>query len=232
MKRLLASICLLASIMLTGCAKPTHYDYTAFKESRPHSILVLPPVNKSPDINATHSFLSQTTKPLSEAGYYVFPVAVVEETFKQNGMTSPEDMRTVSTGKLREIFGADAVMYIDVTDYGTKYMVVDSETRVTASARLVDLRNGKLLWSGSVSNSDNANTNSNNGILTMLVVAAVHQISNNISDKSYTIAGYTSNELLSPHNPYAQGKTYTQPGVISTGILYGPRSPDYGKDKS
>ena len=50
----------------------------------------------------------------------------------------------------------------------------------------------------------------------MLVSAVVNQIVNTVSDKSYQIAGITSVRLLSA------GK--------ADGILYGPRSPNYGKD--
>ncbi|HBX57746.1 MAG TPA: hypothetical protein DEH10_20550, partial [Pseudomonas sp.] len=104
--------------LLSGCATPTPYDYTAFEQNKPNSILVLPPVNKSPDIKATYSMLSQVTYPLAEAGYYVLPVALVDETFKQNGLTNADEMHMAPPAKLREIFGADAALYIDVTRYG------------------------------------------------------------------------------------------------------------------
>ena len=68
---------------VTGCANNRQpYDYTAFKQSRPASILVIPPLNNSPDVAATYSMLSQVTLPLAEAGYYVFPVSLVDETFR------------------------------------------------------------------------------------------------------------------------------------------------------
>lgn len=215
MKRLFLLTGMVLTLLLTGCAKKAAYDYTAFKESKPRSILVLPPVNHSPDVNASHSMLSTVTAPLAEDGFYVFPVAVVEETFKQNGMTSAEDIRSVSAAKLREIFGADAALYIDVTSYGSTYMVVSSETRVTANARLIDLRNGKVLWTGNATASDSENDNNNGGIIGMLVQAAVKQISSTISDKGHDIAGLTSYRLLSSSQ--------------TDGLLYGPRSPNYGK---
>lgn len=216
MKRLFLLITALITLVLTGCAKPVPYDYTAFKESKPKSILVLPPVNHSPDINASHSLSSVATLPLAEDGYYVFPVAVVDETFKQNGLTSPEDIRAVSVVKLRQIFGADTAMYIDITDYGSSYHVVDSDTRVSANARLVDLRTGKVLWTGKATASTMEDQQNNNGgIIGMLVQAAVAQISNTMTDKSHDMAFIASNRL------FAAG---TQGGV-----LFGPRSPSYGK---
>ena len=116
---------LLLALLLSGCAPKKSYDYTAFRQSKPKSILVLLPKNESPDVKAGYGVLSQVTLPLAEAGYYVFPVAVVENTFKQNGVVNGEEMHGVSHQKLREIFGADAVLYLKVTEYGTSYQVIN-----------------------------------------------------------------------------------------------------------
>ena len=114
-------VSLLAALLLfagSGCAPTTMSDYTAFRQSRPRSILVLPPLNNSPDMQATYGFLSTVTQPLAESGYYVFPVALVDQTFKENGMLNPGEMHQAPVAKLREIFGADATLYITVTQYG------------------------------------------------------------------------------------------------------------------
>jgi len=198
-------------LLLTGCAQPKKpYDYTAFRASKPASILVLPAANTSPDINAAHSLNSLVTRPLAEAGYYVFPVAVVEETFQQNGLTSASDAQAVSAKRLNEIFHADSALYISISDYGSSYRVIDSVTTVTAKARLVDLRSGKEIWQGSATATDNEQgNNNNNGVIGILVSAVIKQISDNVTDKAHTVAGLTSNRLLSQNE---QG-----------GLLTGPR---------
>lgn len=216
MKSIFAICAVMMVLLLTGCAKPVQHDYSAFKQSKPKSILVLLPQNQSPEVAASHGMLSQVTLPLSEAGYYVLPVAVVEETFKQNGMTNAGDISAASPAKLHKIFGADAVLYITVVQYGTSYQIITSDTRVTANAKLVDLRNGQLLWSGSATASSNEGDNSSGGIIGMLVQAAVTQISNTLTDRSHDIAGVTSARMLTAGTP--------------NGILYGPRSPQYGKE--
>jgi hypothetical protein len=208
---------LLLAVLATGCAtqqKP--YDYAAFKESRPRTILVLPPLNNSPDVAATYGMMSQVTYPLAESGYYVLPVALVDETFKQNGLTTPNDIHEVSPAKLREIFGADAGLYVNVKNYGSSYIVVNSVTMVTAEAKLVDLRNGKVLWEGSATASSNENQNNSNGLVGMLVSAIVNQIVATSTDASYKIAGITSSRLLMAGH--------------KNGMLYGPRSPKYQSD--
>ena len=113
-------IALLAAVaLLAGCAGPQrNVDYTAFRESKPVSILVLPPLNSSVDAAATAAVLSQATLPLAESGYYVVPVGVMEETFRQNGLTTAEDIHELPASRLREIFGADAALYLTVKQYG------------------------------------------------------------------------------------------------------------------
>lgn len=205
-----------AALLLGGCATQKQYDYTAFKEARPASILVLPPLNNSPDINASYSMLSNTTIPLAESGYYVFPVTLVDETFKQNGMTSPADIHSLPIQKLRDIFGADAALYINVKKYGTSYMVLSSETRVTVDGKLLDLRSGRVLWEGAATASSAEGDSNNGGLIGMLVKAAVRQIIETVSNQGHVIANVAGARLLAAGRP--------------NGILYGPRSPSYQKD--
>lgn len=213
--KLLAS--LLALAVLGGCVSPKTVDYSAYKQSRPKTILVLPPLNNSPDVKASYSMLSQVTYPLAEAGYYVLPIALVDETFRQNGLTTPADIHQAPANKLQEIFGADAALYITVTDYGTRYIIISSETVVTASAKLVDLKTGTTLWTGSArASSEEGGNNGGGNLIGMLITAAVKQIINSATDAGHPIAGVTSARLLSAGQP--------------AGLLYGPRSPKYGTD--
>jgi hypothetical protein len=201
---------------LAACATPRSYDYTALQQSKPRSILVLPPLNRTPDIHATYSVLSTVTQPLAENGYYVFPVALVDQTFKENGLPNPDEMHQAPLNKLREIFGADAVLYLTVTQYGSSYKVISSDITVSVAARLVDVRTGQLLWDGSATASQAQNDSGGGGLAGMLIKAVVNQIVNNVVGDSANrpIARLASTNLLS-----------AQPG----GLLYGPRSPMYGK---
>lgn len=210
------SAVLLALVLLGGCATPKTVDYAAFKQSRPKSILVLPPINESPEVQASYSLVSQVTYPLAEAGYYVLPIALVDETFRQNGLTTPTDIQAVAPSKLQEIFGADAALYITVTEYGTSYKLFMSDTAVMASAKLVDLKTNTTLWTGVARASSEEGNNNGGGLVGMLITAAVKQVINSSTDAAHPIAGIASARLLSAGQP--------------TGILYGPRSPKYGSD--
>jgi hypothetical protein len=196
---------------LTGCATPPPpYDYTAFRASRPASLLVLPPLNDTPDIKATPGVYATATLPLAEAGYYVLPVAVVDETFRQNGLSTPNEIAEIPLAKLREIFGADAAVYIKVSQYGSSYKVVTAETRVTVAARIVDLRNGAQLWAGAATaSSAEQNNNNQGGLVGLLVKAVIEQMVASVSDRSFDFAAIANQRLL---------------GLRPNGVLPGPRA--------
>ncbi|URI11827.1 DUF799 domain-containing protein [Aquincola tertiaricarbonis] len=211
----LSLIC--AAALLGGCATPRQpYDYTAFKQAKPASLLVLPPLNQSPEVKGGIGVWSQATLPLAEAGYYVMPVSLVEETFRENGLTTAADIHALDRAKLRDVFGADAAVYITVQQYGTSYAVVSSNTVVAVEGRIVDLRTGELLWQGKAMASSAEQQQSNQaGLIGLLVQAVVSQIIASSTDAGYRYAGIASQRLLS--------------GGVFNGVLYGPRSPNYGK---
>ena len=219
MKQMQLWAALALSTVMAGCASTNSpMDYSAFKQSNPASILVLPPINHSTEVLAPYGVLANVTVPLAEAGYYVFPVALVDETFKNNGLTVAEDIHAVPAKKLNEIFGADAVMYIEVQEYGTSYAVLSSDTVVVVQAKLVDSKTNEILWQGNArAASSEQNGGNGGGIVGMLVEAAVTQIMETAMDTGFEIAATASARLLSPQ--------------ARNGLLYGPRSPKHGKDK-
>lgn len=206
-----------ASLLLVACVTPPkRLDYTAYRASRPRSILVLPPVNRSPEIKAPLSILSAATLPLGEGGYYVIPVTLSEETFKQNGVTVADEAQALPLDKLREIFGADAALYISIDRFGVSYRLVDSVVEASASARLVDLRSGDELWQGYTYVSTGQNNNNGGGLIGMLVSAAIKQIVNSLTDRSHEVGRAASYQLLSVGR--------------FNGLLYGPYHPGFGTD--
>ena len=118
--------------------------------------------------------------------------------------------------KLREVFGADAVVYIKVARYGTSYKVVDSETRVEVEGRMVDLRTGQDLWAGrAFASSAEQSQQSQGGLVGLLVTAIVKQIVGTATDASFNFAGTAQVRLLGAPR--------------YNGILPGPRSPQFGQ---
>jgi hypothetical protein len=84
-----SKIALLSIVVLVGgCAtRPPRYDYSQFRSEGPRSILVVPVINKSIDVNAPDYFLATIAPPLAERGYYVFPVNMVKSVLADDGLS-------------------------------------------------------------------------------------------------------------------------------------------------
>jgi hypothetical protein len=184
------------------------------------SIAVLPPINQTRHIDATYNCLSTVTKPLAELGYYVFPVAVIDQYLKANGMPTPGEMHQVPLTKVAEIIGADAVLYLEVTEYTGR--------KVTVSGRLVDTRNLTVLWENSATAvdyssdslpSDGEPPHNTREVLADVVLDVVSVMIDDALDDSLggtpvgpDLCGLANKQLLDP----------------KVGPPYGPYSPAYG----
>jgi hypothetical protein len=198
---------LLVTVLLTGCVEP--YDYTNFHAHPPRSVLVLPPINESTDTRGTYGYLSTVTRPIAEMGYYVYPVAVVDQYMKANGLPTAGEMQGVSLNKIGEVFGADAVLYITLKQYGSKYQIVNSTVMVNAEGKLVDVKTGLTIWEGTA-NVQQSSGGSGNGIAD-LIAAVVSQVVNSSTDHAHVISSQANFQLFT---------------VKDHGLLDGPYFPE------
>jgi hypothetical protein len=209
MRRLL---CIALFLLLSACVKPANYGL--YREKLPLSILVLPPINDSIEVDAPYVYLSTITRPLAEMGYYVFPVAVVDNFMKDNGLPTPYEMHGVSLSKIKEVFAADAVLYLHINDWGQKYQVLSSNTVIQVSARLVDVNSGETLWQSSASVNESS-SRGNSNLVGMLISAAVTQVINTSSDRLRALAATANQRMVNNR---------------SNGLLMGPRHPESATD--
>ncbi len=207
------TLLLLSALALTGCKTVKPYDYTNFRAHPPRSILVLPPLNQSTDVRGTYSYLSTVTQPLAEMGYYVFPVEIVDQFMKENGLPSAGEMHQIPLAKASEVFGADAILYCTLKQYGSKYQLISSTTTVAVDAKLVDTRTGLVLWEGDGLAQQGSN-GGGGGILADLVVAAISQAIASKTDPAHQ-ASRLANQIMFFKK--------------TAGLPFGPYNPKYGK---
>ena len=203
-------------LTLNACHKKP--NYSEFERLKPRSILVIPPLNTTASLEASNSYLSTITLPLAERGYYVFPLAVVERMMRDNGVTGPEEMRLVPRDKLREIFGADALLDITIDDWSTSYFLVQASTTVKLTYKLFDLSSGSELWAGTrdatISSSSNSGGNPIISLISIAVSAAAHAASNTDDSTKIELASQINQNLLS-NDKYGllKGARWIDPGM-------------------
>ncbi len=93
---------ILLMLVLSGCAtRPAvDKDLSAFVAASPRSILVVPVVNKSLDVDAPSYVLSTLPIPLAEKGYYVFPVNTTKVILEQEGYYEGERIHQLPAEEL------------------------------------------------------------------------------------------------------------------------------------
>ena len=167
-----------AATVMTGCA--SHQEITkgeAFPkmyEENPRSILVLPAMNESTAAEAKDYYATTIEMPIAQMGYYVFPMEMVGDILKQEGVYDTELLYSMPANKFYDYFGADVVMFTRIKKWDVAYAVVASSLTVTIESEAVSTKTNEKLWSyeGSVTVDLSGGSNSG-GSLAGLVAQAI-----------------------------------------------------------
>ena len=134
-------------LMAAGCATvPQTKDYTAFRSANPRSILIVPPINRSPAVGAPAFVLTTLPIPVAERGYYVFPVGLVKGVLEDEGLADADFVHGSDPARLCGLFGADSVLYVTVEDWVVAMAGFDVSVNVELDYLLKGCRTGDNLW--------------------------------------------------------------------------------------
>jgi len=166
-------LCLVA-VVLTGCASaPAKKDLSAFTAAAPRSILVVPAVNKSLDVDAPNYLLSTLTIPLAEKGFYVFPVNTAKFILEQEGFYEGEQIHKQPPEVLAKLFDADTVLYVTINRWDAQYAFIAATVTVEFDYRMVS-RDGVEIWKATQKMQYSPQNNNSGSPLAMLITAAIN----------------------------------------------------------
>jgi hypothetical protein len=204
-------------LLCLGCAAgPPKKDYTAFRAANPRSILIVPVVNNTTNVEAPGLFLSTLPIPVGERGYYVFPVNMVKRVLEDEGLSDPNLVHTADTGRLCNLFGADSVLYVSIEAWTAQYMVFSTQVTVEFDYVMKDGKTGDTIWKEHKRVVYAPQQQSGGGSpLASLVAAAVQAAVTKAAPNYMPLARQANAEVINT------------PGV---GLPAGPRSKEYGKD--
>jgi hypothetical protein len=218
MNRKLLAVYLLILVFLavSGCATAPKKDFTAFKSENPRSVLVIPVVNKSVEVNAADYFLSTLSIPIAERGYYVFPVDVVKHLLEDDGLADSSMVHGADTMKLCNLFGADSVLYVSIERWDAKYLVLTTQVTVAFDYAIKGCKTGDILWKHQQTMVYSPQNQGGGGGIGTLVAMAI----------SAAMTKAAPNYM--PLARQANGMAFKYPE--GPGFPAGPYSPDYMKD--
>ncbi len=176
----------------------------------------MPAIIETTAVEAQSVYMTTITKPLAERGFYVFPVFLTDALLKDLGLAEAGLAHQLPRERYRELFGADAVLFVTIEDWSTKYIAIQTSTVVTASFVLKDTRTGTLLWEATATGARSSG-DGGGGLIGMLVAAAVTYAVNQMTDIDYR-------PLAEQANTFA----FVPAG---TGLPAGPYHPAFGSDR-
>lgn len=207
----------LAVGLLGACVVPPEKkDYTQFRAENLRSILIVPVVNNTVNVNAADYFLATIATPVAERGYYTFPINLVKKVMEEDGLADANMVHAANPARLGELFGADAILYISIDNWETRYIILAATTTVSFTYILKSGRSGEELWreSSTLSYSPSAQGGGGSPLATLIVMVV-----------SAAIQKAAPNYI--PLAKQANAKTVLTPGL---GLPAGPYHKEYGKD--
>lgn len=192
------------AIALTGCANPpVKKDLSAFNAAAPRSILVVPAVNQSLDVDAPSYLLATLTVPLAEKGFYVFPVNTTKFILEQEGFYEGEQVHKQPPEAIARLFGADAVLYVTIKRWDAQYAVIAATVTVEFDYRMVS-KDGSEIWQANqrMQYSPQNNNNNSGSLLATLIVAAINAAATRVAP-NYLPLTQQANQVVFVSGPSA-----------------------------
>ncbi len=129
MKRILY-LSVLSCILLSSCASYTRAGlYPKMYEEKPLSILVMPPINNTTNVEAKDLLYTSISYPLVEAGYYVVSPHLALEFMKNESAYDAEMFVDGDVGMFGRIFGVDAVIFSVVDEWRKKGFGIETKIK-------------------------------------------------------------------------------------------------------
>lgn len=196
------------ALLLAGCAGPVQKtDLSAFNAAKPRSILVVPAVNKSLDVDAPTYLLTTLTVPLAEKGFYVFPVHTAKTVLEQEGFYDGEQVQKQPPEALAKLFGADAVLFVTINRWDAQYAILSTTVTVDFDYRLV-YKDGTEIWKANKKMQYSPQNSNTGNPLANLVAAAVTAALQRAKPNYMPLAQMANSQVLTaeptaiPNGPY------------------------------
>ena len=206
---------LATSLLCVACVPATRKNYSQLVAEGTRSILVVPVVNKSIDIDAPSYFLTTLALPVAERGYYVFPVNLVKRVQEDDGLSDASLVHGAEPQRLAALFGADAVLYVTIERWEATYLVLSTQVKVEFSYALKSGRSGALLWRDHRTMVYAPQQQSGQGGLAELIGAVV----------AAAVTKAAPNYMQLARNANAEAFEWPGPGLPA-----GPYLPEHGRD--
>jgi len=145
----------------------------------PVTILVMPPINNTTNVEAKDLLYTSISRPLAEAGYYVISPLLAMDVLKAESAYDAELFIDKPLTMFKDYFGADAVVFSQIDDWTKRGFGIDTKIRYIIKSTT----SGEILFDRSCDLYLDLQQNSGgNSVLSQLVDLAVSAIATATTD--------------------------------------------------
>lgn len=161
MKKSIITLLLITSVVITSCTSTApvlkSVAYKGMYDEKPLVALIMPPINRSTNIDAKEYFHSTIYTPIADAGYYVIPPFLSMEIMKKESAFDAELFINSPLNKFSEVFGADIAVFTiihkwDKSSIGSNVSVeIEYLIKSTRTNEVLYTRRGEIKYDTSIS---------------------------------------------------------------------------------
>ena len=112
--------------------------YPKMYEEKPVTLLVMPPINNTANVEAKDLLYTSISRPLAEAGYYVIPPSLAMDVLKQESAYDAEMFIDRPLRQFHDFFGADAVVFSIIDSWAKQGIGINTKIRYLIKSTLTD----------------------------------------------------------------------------------------------
>jgi hypothetical protein len=158
-------------------------NYPKMYADKPTTILVMPPINKTVNVEAKEYFYTSMMVPLCEKGYYVISPFLAMDLLKSESAYDSELYLEGSLTPFKNVFGADVALFTVINKWSKS--AIGSTITVEIEYILKSTSSNEILFNrkGTLSVDTSINSGGSAGLLGALVDMAASAINTALTDK-------------------------------------------------
>jgi hypothetical protein len=167
--------------------------YKGMYDEKPLTILLMPPINRSTNVEAKEYFHSTLNIPLEEAGFYVIPTFLSMEILKKESAYDAELFLNSPLNKFGEVFGADLALFT-VIDRWDKSGIA-ARVRIEVEYILKSTKTNEIVYSRKGDVTYDASVKTGGGGLLDIAASAINTAATNYVDVARACNACTFKDL-------------------------------------
>ena len=199
MRKISFCISLIIVVIVSSCVtkEPIKKSiaYKGMYSEKPLTVLLMPPINRSTNVDAKQYFHSTLNIPLSNQGFYIVPPFLSMEILRKESAYDTEMFLNSPLAKFGEVFGADVALFTIIHKWNKSYahVIVEVEYIVKSikTNEILFERHGEIDYNTAVS----TNAGGIAGLIADIALTAINTATTKYVDVAKSCNLYTFRDL-------------------------------------